>query len=72
MATTKRKPRRRRRSAVSGTPKKSRVFNGKRYTHKGCSTTKTGAKKTAAALRARGKNARVVKVGSRHCVYSRG
>lgn len=51
----------------------AKTFGGKRYTKKGCSATKTGAKATAKKLRDAGKNARIVKGGpGRYCVYARG
>lgn len=65
------KTRKRRKKARVGA-KKTRVFGGKRYTHNSCSRTKTDAKKRAKRLRDKGKKARVVKIGSKHCVYTRG
>lgn len=64
----------RRRTGVAGTVKKTRTFGGKRYSHKMCSTTKTAAKKAAQSYRGKSKKkkARVVKVGSKYCVYTRG
>lgn len=51
----------------------AKVFGGKRYTKKACSSTKTGAKATAKKLREAGKNARIVKGGpGKYCVYTRG
>lgn len=53
---------------------KTRTFGGKRYTKKMCGRTKTAAKAAAKSHRAKGKSkaARVVKVGSKYCVYTRG
>jgi len=55
-------------SASSATKK----FNGQVFRKRSCSTTKTGAKKTAEGLRKKGKKARVVKVAKGYCVYTRG
>ena len=68
-----RKKRKTRKKAV-GAVKKTRVFGGKRYSHKMCSTTKTAAKKSAKSHRDKSKRAkaRVVKVGGKYCVYTRG
>ena len=52
--------------------KKRRKFGKKFYTLDGCSTTKTGANKKKNAARKKGKNARVVSGGGKHCVYTRG
>lgn len=69
-----RKRKRARRRKVGATPKKTRVFGGKRYTLKSCYRTKTAAKKSAAAHRKKGKRAaaRVVKSGNKYCKYTRG
>ena len=72
MATTKKKPTRRKK-AISGTPSKTKTIGGKRYTHKTCGT-KAAMKKRAENHRKKGKNktARVVKNGSKYCLYTRG
>lgn len=63
----------RRKSAVSGTPKKTVTLGGKRFTHKMCGTKASMAAK-AKIHRTKGKNklARVVKNGSKYCLYTRG
>ena len=67
-------PKRKRRSSakISG-PKKTRVIGGKRFTHKMCGT-KTSMTSKAKSHRSKGKSkqARVVKVGSKYCLYTRG
>ena len=47
-------------------------FGDKFYTKDSCSTTKTGAKKTATSKRNSGKKARVVKDDGKWCVFTRG
>lgn len=61
-------------TSVAGAPKKTRMFNGKRYTLKSCSKTKTAAKKAATSHRGKSKlaAARVVDTGGKYCVYTRG
>lgn len=44
----------------------------RKYKTVSCHTTKTAAKKKAAAMRKAGKTASVVKNGSKHCVKSSG
>lgn len=76
MATTKARkaPKAKKAPAAAKGPKKTRVINGVRYKHDSCSNTKTAASSTAKAYRAKGpkKKARVVKVGGKYCVYTRG
>jgi len=55
-------------TAASGT---TMTINGLRFTKKGCSTTKTGAKQIADKSRAAGNNARTIKSGTGYCVYTR-
>jgi hypothetical protein len=73
MAVTKKKTTTRRKAAVSGTPKKTLTIAGKRYTHKVCGS-KTEMAKRATTHRAKGasKTARVVKNGTKYCLYTRG
>lgn len=72
MATTTKKKTTRRKAAVSG-PKKTVVIGGKRFTHKMCGT-KAAMTSKAKSHREKGKSkqARVVKNGSKYCVYTRG
>lgn len=47
----------------------TKTIGGKRFTKESCSKKKSEATKKAAAIRAAGNTARVVKNGSAHCVY---
>ncbi len=64
---TKKKGGRPKSTAAANTKK----FAGKTYTKASCHTRKTDAKAAAEKLRAAGKSARVVKVGTANCVFSR-
>lgn len=57
--TKKRSYSKNRRTSVSGTPKKSKMIGGNRFTRQSCHTTKTAAKKAAESIRKKGFTARV-------------
>jgi hypothetical protein len=67
MAATKKKTRKRKTATVAGT----RTIGGKKFSHKMCGN-KGAMKARAAAARKKGKRARVLKVGKRYCLYTRG
>lgn len=69
MAIAKKTGGRKKKTASASTDKKK--FNGKVFTKKGCSSTKTGAKSIAESARKSGSNARVVKATGGYCVYTR-
>lgn len=66
MPTGMRKAKTKNRTTVAGV----KVIGGKKYKHKLCGQ-KAVVKSKAKAIRAKGGRARVVKVGTRYCLYTR-